>query len=74
MKDKVIEVLNEVRPGLQADGGDVELIEVTDDGIVRVKLTGACAGCPLSTLTLRMAIEKKLKERIPEVKEVEQVF
>jgi Fe-S cluster biogenesis protein NfuA len=74
MKDKVIAVLNEVRPGLQADGGDVELIEVTDDGIVRVKLTGACAGCPLSTLTLRMAIEKKLKERIPEVKEVEQVF
>jgi Fe-S cluster biogenesis protein NfuA len=74
MKDKVIAVLNEVRPGLQADGGDVELIEVTDDGIVRVKLTGACAGCPMSTLTLRMAIEKKLKERIPEVKEVEQVF
>jgi Fe-S cluster biogenesis protein NfuA len=74
MKDKVIAVLNEVRPGLQADGGDVELIEVTDDGIVRVKLTGACAGSPMSTLTLRMAIEKKLKERIPEVKEVEQVF
>jgi Fe-S cluster biogenesis protein NfuA len=74
MKEKVIEVLNEVRPGLQADGGDVELVEVTDDGIVRVKLTGACAGCPMSTLTLKMAIEKKLKERIPEVKSVEQVF
>jgi Fe-S cluster biogenesis protein NfuA len=74
MKDKVIEVLDEVRPGLQADGGDVELVEVTADGIVRVKLTGACAGCPMSTLTLRMAIEKRLKERIPEVKSVEQVF
>lgn len=74
MKEKVIEVLNEVRPGLQADGGDVELVEVTDDGIVRVKLTGACAGCPMSTLTLRVAIEKKLMERIPEVKAVEQVF
>lgn len=74
MKEKVIEVLNEVRPGLQADGGDVELVEVTEDGIVRVKLTGACAGCPMSTLTLKMAIEKKLMERIPEVKSVEQVF
>jgi Fe-S cluster biogenesis protein NfuA len=74
MKERVIEVLDEVRPGLQADGGDVELIEVTDDGIVKVKLTGACAGCPMSTLTLRIAIEKKLKERIPEVKAVEQVF
>lgn len=74
MKEKVVEVLNEVRPGLQADGGDVELVEVTDDGIVRVKLTGACAGCPMSTLTLKMAIEKKLKERIPEIKSVEQVF
>jgi Fe-S cluster biogenesis protein NfuA len=74
MKTKVEKVLDEVRPGLQADGGDVELIEVTDDGIVKVKLTGACAGCPMSTLTLKMAIEKRLKEKIPEVKTVEQVF
>ncbi len=74
MKEKVEKVLDEVRPGLQADGGDVELVDVTEDGIVKVKLTGACAGCPMSTLTLKMAIEKKLKEKIPEVKAVEQVF
>lgn len=74
MKDKVEKVLDEIRPGLQADGGGVELIDVTEDGIVKVKLTGACAGCPMSTLTLKMAIEKKLKEKIPEVKTVEQVF
>jgi Fe-S cluster biogenesis protein NfuA len=73
MKDKVEEVLDQLRPGLQADGGDVELIEVTDDGIVKVKLTGACAGCPMSTITLKFAIEQRLKERIPEVKAVEQV-
>ncbi len=74
MKDKVEQVLNEVRPGLQADGGDVELVDVTEDGIVKVKLTGACAGCPMSTMTLKMAIEKRLKEQIPDVKAVEQVF
>ena len=74
MKNKVEKVLDEVRPGLQADGGDVELVDVTEDGIVKVKLTGACAGCPMSTLTLKMAIEKRLKEKIPEVKAVEQVF
>jgi len=74
MKDKVEKVLDEIRPGLQADGGDVELVDVTEDGIVKVKLTGACAGCPMSTLTLKMAIEKRLKEKIPEVKAVEQVF
>jgi Fe-S cluster biogenesis protein NfuA len=74
MKDKVEKVLDEIRPGLQADGGDVELVDITEDGIVKVKLTGACAGCPMSTLTLKMAIEKKLKEKIPEVKAVEQVF
>ncbi|TET59553.1 MAG: NifU family protein [Candidatus Stahlbacteria bacterium] len=74
MKDKVEKVLDEVRPGLQADGGDVELVDITEDGIVKVKLTGACAGCPMSTLTLKMAIEKRLKEKIPEVKAVEQVF
>jgi Fe-S cluster biogenesis protein NfuA len=74
MKDKVEKVLAEVRPGLQADGGDVELVDVSDEGVVKVKLTGACAGCPMSTLTLRMAIEKRLKEQIPEVKAVEQVF
>lgn len=74
MKDKVEKVLDEIRPGLQADGGDVELVDVTEDGIVKVKLTGACAGCPMSTVTLKMAIEKRLKEKISEVKAVEQVF
>lgn len=74
MKDKVEKVLDEIRPGLQADGGDVELVDVTEDGIVKVRLTGACAGCPMSTLTLKMAIEKKIIEKIPEIKAVEQVF
>ena len=74
MKEKVEKVLDEIRPMLQADGGDVELVEVTDDGIVKVRLTGACSGCPMSTITLRMGIEKKLKESIPEMKAVEQVF
>ncbi len=74
MKEKVEKILDEIRPMLQADGGDVELVEVADDGIVKVKLTGACSGCPMSTITLRMGIERKLKEFIPEMKAVEQVF
>ncbi len=74
MKEKVEKILDEIRPGLEADGGNVELVDVTDDGIVKVRLTGACAGCPMSTMTLKMAIEKKLKEKIAEVKGVEQVF
>ncbi len=74
MKEKVEKVLDKIRPGLIADGGNVELVDVSDAGIVKVKLTGACAGCPMSTMTLKMAIEKKLKEEIPEIKAVEQVF
>lgn len=70
---KVKEALDEVRPQLQADGGDAELVEVTDEGIVKVRLVGACAGCPMSTMTLAMGIEKTLKEKIPEVKKVEAV-
>lgn len=73
MKEKVQEMLNEIRPMLQADGGDVELVDVTDDGVVKVKLTGACGSCPMSTYTLKMGIEQKLKDAIPQVKEVEQV-
>ena len=69
MKDKVEEVLDRIRPSLINDGGNVELIDV-NDGVVTVKLTGACAGCPMSTMTLKMGIEKILKETIPEVKEV----
>lgn len=73
LKEKVEQSLNKVRPGLQADGGDVKLLEVTDDGIVRLSLTGACAGCPMSTMTLKMGIERTLKEDVPEVKAVESV-
>jgi Fe-S cluster biogenesis protein NfuA len=70
MKEKVENVLNRIRPSLQADGGDVELVEVTDDGIVKVKLQGACGGCPMSQMTLKMGIEKLIKQEVPEVKEV----
>lgn len=73
MKAQVEEVLNQVRPALQADGGDVELIDVSDEGIVSVRLTGACGSCPMSTMTLKMGIEKTLKENLPAVKEVVQV-
>jgi Fe-S cluster biogenesis protein NfuA len=73
MKAQVEEVLKQVRPALQADGGDVELIDVTDDGVVSVRLTGACGSCPMSTMTLKMGIEKTLMENIPAVKEVVQV-
>ena len=69
MREKVEAVLNEVRPMLQADGGNVELIDVKD-GIVKVRLTGACGGCPMSTLTLKMGIEKRLKEQLPDIKQV----
>jgi Fe-S cluster biogenesis protein NfuA len=69
VKDKVEEILNLIRPSLVADGGNVELVDVKD-GVVSVKLTGACAGCPMSTMTLKNGIERTLKERVPEVKEV----
>lgn len=71
-KEKVQDVLDQIRPGLQADGGDVELVSVEDDGTVKVRLTGACAGCPMSTMTLKNGIERALKDHIPEVKEVVQ--
>jgi len=70
MKDKVQEALNQIRSGLQADGGDVELVDVSADGVVKVRLVGACKGCAMSQMTLKMGIEKYLKEKIPEVKEV----
>jgi len=69
MKEKVEKSLEKIRPSLQADGGDVELVEVKD-GIVKVRLTGACSGCPMSQMTLKMGIERVLKKDIPEVKEV----
>jgi Fe-S cluster biogenesis protein NfuA len=70
MKDKVQKAIEMVRPGLQADGGDVELVDVSADGIVKVKLTGACHGCPMSQMTLKMGIEKIIKKQVPEIKEV----
>ncbi len=69
MQEKVQTVLDKIRPKLQADGGDVELVEV-NEGVVKVKLTGACAGCGMAVITLKMGIERILKDEIPEVKEV----
>jgi Fe-S cluster biogenesis protein NfuA len=72
MRERVEAILNQLRPSLQADGGDVELVDVVD-GVVKVKLKGACAGCPMSQMTLAFGIEKILKEKVPEVKRVEAV-
>ena len=72
MKEKVEKIIDDIRPLLQADGGDIELISV-EDGVVKVKLKGACAGCPMSQLTLQNAVEARLKEKVPEVKRVEAV-
>jgi Fe-S cluster biogenesis protein NfuA len=73
MLDKVKVVLDKVRPSLQADGGDVELVEVTDDGVVKVRLKGACSGCPMSQMTLKRGIERAVMDAVPEVKSVEGV-
>ena len=71
MKERVIEALNSVRGALQADGGDVELVEILEnEGIVKVRLTGACGGCPMSQMTLQMGIERIVKQQVPEVKQV----
>ena len=69
MREKVEAALAEIRPSLQADGGDVELVDV-NDGTVKLKLTGHCAGCPMAAMTLKAGIERIVKERVPEVKEV----
>ena len=73
MRDKVEAVLAKVRPVLQADGGDVELVEVTNSGVVKVRLVGACKGCPMSQITLKNGIERTLLKEVPEVKAVESV-
>lgn len=72
MKEKVEEVLREIRPMLQADGGDIQLIEVVDK-VVRVKLKGACAGCPMAQITMQRGVEARLKQRIPEIERVEAI-
>ena len=69
MRDKVEAVLDEIRPNLMADGGDVQLVDIKE-GVVTVRLLGACGGCPMATMTLRQGIERKLKEEVPEVKKV----
>ena len=73
LKEQVEKALEKVRPSLRADGGDVELVEVTEDGIVKVRLQGACRGCPMSQMTLKLGIERTLKHEVPEVKEVQSV-
>jgi Fe-S cluster biogenesis protein NfuA len=71
MREKIEKIIDEqIRPGLQMDGGDIELVDVDSDGIVKVRLKGACGGCPMSQITLTMGVEKRLKEEIPEVKGV----
>ena len=71
LREKVEDALQKVRPSLQADGGDVQLVDVDASGLVKVKLTGACGGCPMSQMTLKMGIEKVLKQNVPEVTSVE---
>ncbi len=73
MKEKVLEIIEKIRPQLQMDGGDVELVDVTDDGVVKVRLQGHCRGCAYSQMTLKLGIERALKQVIPEVKYVESV-
>lgn len=73
LNQRVQDALDLIRPALQADGGDVELVEVTEDGVVKVALQGACRGCPMSQLTLANGVERVLKEQVPEVQRVEPV-
>jgi Fe-S cluster biogenesis protein NfuA len=73
MREKVEAVIDEIRPNLVADGGNIELLDVTDDGVVKVQLQGACRGCPGAAMTLKMGVERLLKQRVPEVTRVENV-
>jgi len=72
VKEKVEKAIEEIRPNLQADGGDIELVDV-DNGIAKVKLKGACAGCPMSTMTIKWGVESFLKRKVPEITKVETV-
>ena len=69
-KEKIEEILNRIRPSIQADGGDVELVTILEDNVIELRLKGACNGCPMATLTLKAGIERIIKEEIPEVVEV----
>ena len=73
LRERVENALQKVKPSLQADGGDVQLVDVDDNGVVKVRLVGACSGCPMSQMTLKSGIEKILKQNVPEVKTVESV-
>lgn len=70
MKVQVEQALNKIRPALERDGGNVELVDVSDDGVVKVRLTGACSGCPMSAITLKQGVERVLKQEVPGIKEV----
>jgi Fe-S cluster biogenesis protein NfuA len=70
MRERIEKTLDKIRGVLMADGGNVELVDVSEDGVVKVRLTGACAGCPMSQITLKMGIEQALKQEIPQIKEV----
>jgi len=73
MREQIEQALDKIRPALQRDGGDIELVEVEESGIVKVKLTGACGGCPMSQMTLKQGVERIVKQLVPEVKAVEAV-
>ena len=70
MREKVQDVINLIRPAVQADGGDIELVDVTGEGVVQIRFHGACHGCPSSTMTLQMGIERNLREKVPEITQV----
>lgn len=73
MREQIEQALEKIRPALERDGGGVELVDVEEDGIVRVRLTGACGGCPMSQMTLKQGVERIVKQMVPEVKAVESV-
>ena len=73
LRDRVVRILNLIRPAVQDDGGDIELVDITDEGLVRIRLHGACVGCPSSSMTLRIGIEQNLREHVPEISGVVQV-
>jgi Fe-S cluster biogenesis protein NfuA len=73
LRDKVVKVLNLIRPAVQSDGGDLELVDITPEGVVQIRLHGACVGCPSSTMTLQVGIERNLKAHVPEVRSVQAV-
>lgn len=73
MKEQIEEALDKIRPALQRDGGDIELVDVEENGVVKVRLTGACSGCPMSQMTLKQGVERIVKQLVPEVKAVESV-